>query len=659
MLRPLILACVASSFVAAKAQAIYLQPRLAGLAAPVLVTNAGDGSHRLFVVELAGVIKVVPSGGGSPSIYLDIAARVAEGGERGLLGLAFHPQHALNHRFFVHYTREPDGASVVAEYTDQGSPASTEATERILLTVAQPYANHNGGMIAFGPDRYLYVGLGDGGSTNDPGSRAQNVDELLGKILRIDVDGALPYESPADNPYAGATPGRDEIYALGLRNPFRFSFDRDTGDLLVGDVGEGVREEVNRVARGDNLGWRRYEGTRCTNLDPTCSTAGMTMPIAEYSHTGGRCSVTGGYVYRGGRGTLPSGTYVFADFCTGEIFALWNGTIQVLLDTSLHVSSLGEDEAGELYVAGLGGTVHAITAARFAPASSRLPDLDGNGAADVVWQHRPTGTFAVWLMANAAPISFSAFGVPAEWRMAATGDFNGDGQSDLLWRSISGLTAIWLMSGHVMTGAGFVHVGAGWDIVGTGDVNGDGRDDVAWRDQVTGDVLFWLMNGAGINRFGWTSASADWHLAGLGDVTGDGTDDLVLRHVTTGAVLVQALRNAQVVGAASFNMDSAAVVAAVNDIDANGRADLLFWSPSGTLTAWLMNGTTVSSVAHWGVSAEWRPAASGDLNGDSRDDVFWVRPADQALAYWLLNGSSVIGATAFSVGPEWEPVELP
>jgi hypothetical protein len=660
MARTLTLAWVAFWFVAAEAQAIYLQPRLAGLVAPVLVTNAGDGSHRLFVVELPGVIKVVPAGGVTPAVFLDIAWRVLDGGERGLLGLAFHPQYASNNRFFVHYTREPDGASVIAEYTDQGAPAATEVTERVLLTVAQPFANHNGGMIAFGPDGYLYVGLGDGGATNDPGGRAQNVDELLGKILRIDIDGTLPYENPTDNPFAGATSGRDEIFALGLRNPFRFSFDRDTGDLLVGDVGEGVREEITLVRRGDNLGWRRYEGTRCTNLDPTCSTTGLTMPIAEYSHTGGRCSVTGGYVYRGALDTLPSGTYVFADFCTGEIFALWNGTIHVLLDTSLNVSSLGEDESGELYVAGLGGTVHAITRARFAPASSSLPDLDGNGAADIIWRHRPTGGFALWLMASASPVSFSTFGVPAEWAMTATGDFNGDGRSDLLWRSrISGVTAIWLMAGHAMTVAGFVHVGPGWDVVGTGDVNGDGRDDVAWRNQTTGDVLFWLMNGTSIGRFGSTPAPADWHLAGLGDVTGDGTDDLVLRHVTTGAVLVQVLRNAQVVGAASFNMGTTATVVGVNDVDADGRADLLFWSPSGTLTAWLMQGATIGSIGQWGVSPDWRPAASGDLNGDSRADVFWHRAADRALAFWLLDGLGVIGATAFSVGPDWDPVEIP
>lgn len=660
MRRTLILAFLALGLVAADAQAIYLQPRLSGLSAPVLVTNAGDGTNRLFVVELPGAIKVVPPGSNAASIFLDIADRVLDGGERGLLGLAFHPQYASNDRFFVHYTREPDGATVIAEYQDAGTPTATKATERILLTVAQPFANHNGGSIAFGPDGNLYIGLGDGGASNDPDSRAQNIDDLLGKILRIGVDGALPYESPHGNPYFGAAPGRDEIFALGLRNPFRFSFDRATGDLLVGDVGQGVREEIDLVTIGDNLGWRRYEGTRCTNLDPSCSTAGLTMPIAEYEHTGGRCSVTGGYVYRGTRGTLPAGTYVFADYCSGEIFALWNGAVHVMLDTTINVSSFGEDESGELYVVGLGGTVHAITAARFAPASSVLPDLDGNGTADLVWKHRPTGSFAFWLLANASAVSYSVFSVPGEWHIAATGDFNGDGRSDIVWRSgITGLTAIWLMNGHSLIGTGFVNVGHGWDLVATGDVNGDGRADIAWRSQATGGLLFWVMNGAAIERLGSGSVSADWHLAGIGDITGDGTDDLVLRHLATGAVGLQVLANAQVVGSASLNFAAAAAVVGMRDVDGNGRADLLFWSPSGTLTAWFMNGTTVASVAAWGASPEWRPAALGDLNGDTAADVFWHRATDRALAFWLLNGSSVIGATVFSVGPEWDPVEVP
>ena len=273
------------------------------------------------------------------------------GGERGLLGLAFHPQFSSNGRFFVDYTRKPDGATVIAEYrVSAADPSVADGGETVLLVIPQPFANHNGGMVEFGPDGFLYIAMGDGGSGNDPGNRAQNVNDLLGKILRIDVDhpaGGLPYSVPADNPFVGAAAGRGEIFAYGLRNPFRFSFDRATGDLYAGDVGQGAVEEIDIVRNGGNYGWRIWEGSTCTGNDPDlCSTAGFEFPIAEYGHTGGRCAVIGGYVYRGAAATLPAGSYVYGDLCTGEIFLLENGSPRVLLGSGLSLSSFGEDEAG-------------------------------------------------------------------------------------------------------------------------------------------------------------------------------------------------------------------------------------------------------------------------------------------------------------------------
>jgi glucose/arabinose dehydrogenase len=347
---------------------IQLTPVLAGLSSPVFVTSALDGSGRLFIVEQAGRIKVVEQGSQSPTVFANIVSRVLSGGERGLLGLAFHPQYRTNGRFFVDYTRRPDGATVIAEYHVSADPNVAEPGETVLLTIPQPFANHNGGMVAFGPDGYLYIGMGDGGSANDPGRRAQNVNELLGKILRIDVDssnGSTPYASPPSNPFFGGIPGRDEIYAFGLRNPWRFSFDRTTGDLYVGDVGQNAREEVDMVTNGGNYGWRVFEGTRCTNNDTSLclNAAPFTRPIAEYDNragSGGRCSVTGGYVYRGTKSSLPAGAYVFGDYCTGEIILLNRGVQTLLLDTTLNISSFGEDEAGEIYVVGLGGTIQRI-----------------------------------------------------------------------------------------------------------------------------------------------------------------------------------------------------------------------------------------------------------------------------------------------------------
>ena len=347
---------------------IQLVPIATGLANPVFVTGARDGTRRLFIVEQAGTIRVMPIDGGAMSLFLDIRSRVRSGGEQGLLGLAFHPSYASNRRFFVYYTRSTDGAIVIAEYAASSTnPVVADTTERLLLTIPHPsFTNHNGGMVAFGPDGYLYIGVGDGGSGNDPPNNAQNKDVLLGKLLRIDVDrqgGSLPYGIPLSNPFSGFIAGRDEIFAYGLRNPWRFAFDRLTNQLWVADVGQGDREEVNTpILHGGNYGWRVYEGSACTNIDRAlCSPSNYLFPVFEYGHAGGRCSITGGYVYRGSQNSLPTGLYVYGDFCSGEIFT-WNGTAQQLvLDTSLSISSFGEDDAGEIYVVALNGVVSRIT----------------------------------------------------------------------------------------------------------------------------------------------------------------------------------------------------------------------------------------------------------------------------------------------------------
>ena len=321
---------------------LTLTPFLSGLTQPVLLTNAKDGTNRRFIIEQVGRIRVLQPGATVSTLFLDISSRVLYGGERGLLGLAFHPKFSSNRRFYVNYTRQRDGATVVAEYRDG-------AEQRILFTVPQPYENHNGGMIEFGPDGFLYVGMGDGGAGNDPQNRAQNPNELLGKMLRINVD--VPNSAP-------------EIFASGFRNPWRFSFDRLTGQLYAGDVGQSAREEVDIVTQGGNYGWRVWEGTFCTGLGPaSCSAAGFIPPIAEYVNTGpdGRCAIIGGYVYRGAQGSLPYGAYIYGDLCSGEIFMLKDGVQTLLLETTLQISSFGEDESGELYVLNLNGSIFRLT----------------------------------------------------------------------------------------------------------------------------------------------------------------------------------------------------------------------------------------------------------------------------------------------------------
>jgi len=344
---------------------IDLQLVIDGLEEPVFVTDAGDGSGRLFVLEQAGRILILEAGALLERPFADLGDRVKRsGGEQGLLGLAFHPKFADNRRLFVDYTRAPDGATAIAElHASPDDPDRAGPQQRVLLTIAQPYANHNGGMIGFGPDGFLYVGLGDGGSGGDPGNRAQDPDALLGKILRLDVDGARPYAVPEDNPFADGG-GRPEIYALGLRNPWRFSFDPADGSLWVGDVGQNRIEEIDLVERGGNYGWRLMEGRSCYRPSSDCRTSGLELPVAQYHHEQGRCSVTGGYVYRGSAIPDLAGTYLFADYCSGEIFGLRQGEIAVLLDPGLSIASFGEDAAGEVLVVDRSGAIYRIVDAK-------------------------------------------------------------------------------------------------------------------------------------------------------------------------------------------------------------------------------------------------------------------------------------------------------
>lgn len=336
-----------------------------GLENPIFITHAGDQSFRLFVVEQPGRIRIIQEGILLSRPFLDMTSKVGFGGERGLLGLAFHPNFRRNGRFVVNYTRSEDGATVIAELTVSDNPNQSSSTERILLTIPQPYGNHNGGMVAFGPDGFLYIGTGDGGSGGDPGNRGQDPSQLLGKVLRLDTDHGSPYDSPSTNPFF-EDQGRAEIYALGFRNPWRFSFDRETGELWVGDVGQNQWEEIDLVERGKNYGWRIMEGAHCYAPPKGCSQLGLSLPVAEYKNESPRCAITGGYVYRGNKIPALRGTYIFGDYCSGEIMGLTNKAPKVLANTGLRITSFGENEEGEIYVVDHGGTI-----SRLAPSSVR------------------------------------------------------------------------------------------------------------------------------------------------------------------------------------------------------------------------------------------------------------------------------------------------
>jgi glucose/arabinose dehydrogenase len=356
--------------------AITLSRAPGSFSSPVLVTNAKDGTGRLFVVEQGGRIRIIDGGSVLSTPFLDIRSKISCCGERGLLGLAFHPSYASNGRFFVDYT-DGFGSTVVAEYRRDPNNADRAINAgSTLLHIAQPYANHNGGMLAFGKDGYLYVAMGDGGSAGDPGNRAQNKNSLLGKLLRIDVDhksGSLRYRVPSTNPFVGKT-GDDRIWAYGLRNPWRFSFDRLDGTLWIGDVGQDRYEEIDRVTqasgggKGRNFGWRVLEGRACYIPASGCSTSGKVAPLAVYTHSNG-CAVVGGYVYRGSTYPAMVNAYILGDYCSGKIWAIpANGhtpqAASQILDTSLMISSFGEAEDGSLYLTDVaGGGVYRLVGA--------------------------------------------------------------------------------------------------------------------------------------------------------------------------------------------------------------------------------------------------------------------------------------------------------
>jgi glucose/arabinose dehydrogenase len=337
---------------------ISITPVAGGFTRPVHITHAGDGSGRIFVVEQDGRIRVLDNGVVLPTPFLDIASRVASVGEQGLLSVAFPPEYPAKRYFYVYYTPVPGDNTVVARYRVTADNNIADSTsETIVLRVAQPFGNHNGGQLAFGPDGYLYIGKGDGGGGGDPLNSGQRTDTLLGKILRIDVEsGAAPYAIPPDNPFRGVA-GGEEIWALGLRNPWRFSFDRGTGDLYIGDVGQNLYEEIDFQPAGDNVGrnygWNIMEGASCFG-SATCSTAGLTLPVFVYDHSLG-CSVTGGHVYRGAAFPSLQGIYLFGDYCSGRIWGLrrngsaWDNTL--LITPALNISTFGEDEEGNVYVA--------------------------------------------------------------------------------------------------------------------------------------------------------------------------------------------------------------------------------------------------------------------------------------------------------------------
>jgi glucose/arabinose dehydrogenase len=651
-------------------------PRLlvSGLSRPVDIVPGGDGNARLFVVEQTGTVRIVEGRTLLPAPFLDLTPLIAFSGERGLLGLAFHPEYAANRAFYVFYTAL-DGALTVARYLRNAvDPRLADPTSgAILLSIPHAsFPNHNGGKLAFGPDGYLYISTGDGGGAGDPGNNSQNLASLLGKLLRIAVDGGPGYSIPLDNPHAGnpKCPGTGlscpEIWAYGLRNPWRYSFDRVNGDLFIGDVGQNAWEEIDYLRAGSpggsNFGWRVFEGTHCFQPAVGCTLPGSVPPVIEYPHdaTGG-VAVTGGFRYRGLGNTSLRGRYLYADFSSRRVWTVapaatapWSPRVMLQPPVAFGgIGAFGEDHAGELYLADVfNGRIWSLvaplalspqqltfprtaTGATAAPRTVRLTNATGTPFA--VTAASTSGDFSIAAngcssLAGAASceisVAFSPIVAGARtgelviqtnypdnpvFRVALSGnrgpapnaDFDGNGRDDILWRSAGGANLAWLMDGSAVAGSSVrlpARVGALWRIADSGDFDGDGIADLLWRHDASGQNQIWFLRPGGVSRIVATATLAD----------------------------------------AGWR------VAGAGDVDGDGRADIVWrHALTGANRVWLMNGETVSlTVVLDPMPAAWQIAAVGDLDGDGRSDLVWRNTISGENLAWLLNGTGRIGAGA-------------
>ncbi|MBI2609328.1 MAG: PQQ-dependent sugar dehydrogenase [Deltaproteobacteria bacterium] len=350
-----------------------LEKVVEGFSYPTDMAEIPDGSSRYVVLEQAGVIKVFKDKKILKELFLDISEKVESGGEKGLLGIAFHPDFKKNKKFYLNYTTRKEGKlyTVISKWQLGEKNLADKKSEKIILTFEQPYDNHNGGQLAFGPDGYFYMGVGDGGGAGDPKNNGQNLKTILGSILRIDVNGKEPYEIPKDNPFVDHQEARKEIWAYGLRNPWRFSFDSETGTLYAGDVGQVRREEIDVIQKGKNYGWRIMEGTLCYKPSEDCKKEGLELPLVEYGRDEGY-SVTGGFVYRGKKLQELIGHYIYADFGTGKMWALkYDGKKaskpQLVNHSHLKIASFSQDHEGELYIIHYGGAVYRLISLLYLP----------------------------------------------------------------------------------------------------------------------------------------------------------------------------------------------------------------------------------------------------------------------------------------------------
>ena len=733
-----------ASSLRAQGPSLHAQPFVTGLSFPVAMVPDPTSSARLFVVEQQGHIRVVVNGVLQATDFLNLSAVVLSGAERGLLGMAIDPAYAANRRFYVYFTRQDDpatpgvnetGGLVVARFTRSVSdPLTADPASRFDFrwgSTSGPTfidhstnANHNGGTIMFGPDGYLYIGIGDGGAAYDPPDNAQNPNKFLGKMLRIDVNvsggNAQGYQIPADNPFVDNTPipALPEIWDLGLRNPWKYSFDDParggTGALIIADVGQDAWEEINYEPVGQggrNYGWRIREGSNPEPHVPPTTPAFLPLanPVFEYFHSSGTVvggnSVTGGYVYRGSDlSAFWRGRYFFADFSFSRVWstniAPGTGAFSNIIEHTAAfgigpVSSFGVDTHGELYIVGYGSTnqglIYRLCEITVTPGVTSFAALGGTGTATVSTQpgctwsvaagagwisvlSNPQGVGSGTIVFRVAPntatgattrgavLTIGGQPVPVGQSSVAAvhGDIDGNGSADLLWQHSTGLLAAWLMNGTTLVDGRPLGMGSlmdpSWRIVASGDFDRDGSRDVVFQHQGDGRLAIWLMSGttqlAGIALSPDQVPDTNWKIRGAADFDRDGWTDLIWQHQTTGQIAVWLMTGTQLRDGRLLTPGSVSDlnwrIVGVGDMNGDSSPDLVWQhQTNGLISVWLMNGSSLLNgvlLSPGQVSdTNWKIRAVTDLNGDGKLDLVWQNQSTGVLSAWLMNGLSRMG----------------
>jgi glucose/arabinose dehydrogenase len=641
---------------------------------PVFAGAPPDDPSRLFIVERGGRIKIInlDSGQVLPTPFLDVSSQILTDGERGLLGLAFDPNFATNGFFYVNLING-SGNTEIRRYHVSSDPNVADPSFTTIITINQPAGsnNHKGGWLGFGPDGDLYASLGDGGGSGDTFHNGQNPNSLLGKILRIDVhspaDPGLNYHIPADNPFVGQAGVRGEIFALGLRNPWRPSFDSATGTLYIADVGQDTWEEIDIGQAGANYGWNHFEGPATFPGGDAISTGQVVAPIYSYNHTVGH-SITGGYVFHGD-GDALQGQYFFADFVQGKVFTLsFNGSAWVATDRTSQIvidvpgaaltqpSSFGEDARGNLYIVDFGGNIFRLT-----PTILTAPAPAGT-TADMMLRRGADGIFEIYNVGNGAILAAFQLGqVGTEWRVAGLGSFFGNDTSDMLLRNANtGGFELYDISNNQITGAAFLGaVGTNWQVMGFGNFGSLGETDMILRDSSTGGLeVYNIRNNQIIGANFMGMVGVEWQFSGVGNFSSRGTSDMLLRNSNTGALQVYDINSNQITGTAFLgSVGPEWQFSGVGNFSGiAGETDLLLRnSNTGGLQIYNISNNQITGAAFLGtVGLDWQYAGIAPIHAAGASDLVLRNVNTGALEVYNIAGNTIVGAASLgAIGPDW------